>query len=210
MYRTHCDAIPGQKDQQKLPLLPPTTARLTGRVPAQFLADQEPQQKVIAKGVQPSVQNITGWELCLDAKGLRSAGLGPRLSVTALQIPWPRRKYSVTEGKKKKKKIYIFYIYLLQTIPWDLPAKNPLGPHRWGHLPARHRGGIGTNVLPSRERRSEVGAAGEGGCGSQPRSTMLAGKGFGRASASGVGERKQMGNASKADSAAIFRARQLF
>lgn len=109
--KTCHNAVPGQKDQQKSLLLPPAAARLTGRVPAWFLADQEPQQKVIAKGVQPLVQNITDWELCLDAKGLRSAGAGPLLSVTALRIPWPRRKYCVTEeGKKQNKTKHIFFV----------------------------------------------------------------------------------------------------
>jgi len=86
-------------------------------------------------------------------------------------------------------------------------VENPLGPHHWGHATARHPGSI---ALPGREKRSEAGAPGEEGCGSRPRSMMLAGKGFGRASASGDSERKQSGNASKAASATIFGARQLF
>lgn len=155
MYRTCCDAIPGQKDQQKLLLLPPTAAGLTGRVLALFVADQEPQQKVIAKSAQPLVQNITGWELHLDAKGLRSAGPGPQLSVTALQIPWPRRNTLLQRGKKEIWGYFIYRYIFLQTIPWYLLGKNPLGPHRWGHLTAKHRGGISTNVLPSREEEEE-------------------------------------------------------
>lgn len=206
--KTCHNAVPGQKDQQKSLLLPPAAARLTGRVPAWFLADQEPQQKVIAKGVQPLVQNITDWELCLDAKGLRSAGAGPLLSVTALRIPWPRRKYCVTEeGKKQNKTKHIFF--------YVSPADDSLGSARGKpsrSLPLRTPDSQASSWhlyrCPPWQREGEQSGSPWGWSLRVPAPQHNAGRE--RLWQSGGSERKQKGNASKAASAAIFGARQLF
>lgn len=157
--KNHCSCLPGS---------------WAGALPGFWLTKSQ-SKGLLLKGVQPSVQNITVWEPCLDAKGLRSAGLGPRLSVTALQIPWQRRKYSITEGGRGGGgNQYIFYIFIsCRCFAGMCRGKNPLGPHRWGHLTAGHHSGI---ILPSGERWSEEEPPGREAAGPSPTARRWQGK----------------------------------
>lgn len=133
-------AGPCREDHQKLLPLPPVAARLTSRVLVHVWKTKN-HSKIVSKGVQPSVENITGWEPCPDAKGLRSAQL---VRGHGAANPLAGEKIFCHRGEGKK----IFFIYILQMIPWEPPGENPLRLDCWGLPTARHRGGIGTYILP--------------------------------------------------------------